>query len=163
MSRGRVARRRGRRLGVVVLAGWLFADLLLVLALVSMADRPDPQADDRRKPSPSRGGTPSPTPTGPRSVDRNPEEFRVSGGDKGALVSQISKGTRKWPGRTAALVLTFGGGPNGTVYAHRVNALLGKGRPEMFTKKTATDDFHNLGKSPETAVVRVYFYTAPGG
>ncbi|MFF8640810.1 hypothetical protein [Streptomyces sp. NPDC015345] len=163
MTRARPGRGRGKRLGVVALAGWLFADLLLVLALVSMADRPDPQADDRPKPSPSKGGSPSPTPTGPRSVDRHPEEFKVSGRDKGDLVSQIAKGTRKWSGRTAALVLTFGGGPNGTVYAHRVNGLLGKGRPDMFTKKTATDDFHNLGKRPETAVVRVYFYTAPGG
>ncbi|CAM5479059.1 Class F sortase OS=Streptomyces alboniger OX=132473 GN=CP975_28335 PE=4 SV=1 [Streptomyces alboniger] len=155
-------RRRGRggRVGVVVLAGWLFADLLLVLALVSMADRPDPLADDRPKPSPSK---PVPSPTGPRAVDRNPREFKVSGDDKGDLVQQIGRSTRKWKGRTAALVLTFGGGPNGTVYAHRVNALLGKGRPDMFTRKTATDDFHNLGRDEETAVVRVYFYTAPGG
>ncbi|WP_167532745.1 hypothetical protein [Streptomyces alboniger] len=163
MSRGRPVRGRGNRFSVVFLAGWLFADLLLVLALVSMADRPDPQADDRPKPPPSKGGKPSPTPTGPLAVDRDPQEFQVSGRGKGDLVAQISKGTRKWSGRRAALVLTFGGGPNGTVYAHRVNGLLGKGRPDMFTKKTATDDFHNLGKRPETAVVRVYFYTAPGG
>ncbi|WP_240803032.1 hypothetical protein [Streptomyces sp. A1499] len=160
MTRKRPARGRGGRLGAVMLAGWLFADLLLVLALVSMADRPDPLADDRPKPSPTK---PTPTPTGPRAVDRNPREFTVSGRDKGDLVEQISRGTRKWKGRTAALVLTFGGGPNGTVYAHRVNGLLGKGRGDMFTGKTATDDFHNLGKRPETAVVRVYFYTAPGG
>ncbi|MCF3123204.1 MULTISPECIES: hypothetical protein [Streptomyces] len=160
MTRWRPGRRAGR-LGVVVLAGWLFADLLLVLALVSMADRPDPMLDDPPGPTPSKGSSPTHKPTGPRSVDRHPQEFRVSGDDKGKLVKQISKGTGKWSGREAALVLTFGGGPNGTVYAHRVNGLLGKGRPDMFTKKTATDDFHNLGKSPETAVVRVYFYTAP--
>ncbi|WP_224058338.1 hypothetical protein [Streptomyces kanamyceticus] len=163
MSRRRPRGRRAGRLGTVVLAGWLFADLLLVLALVSMADRPDPQADDHPKPGHSKDGEPTRPPTGPRSVDRRPQEFQVSGDDKGDLAKQISRGTRKWSGRTAALVLTFGGGPNGTVYAHRVNSLLGKGRPDMFTKKTATDDFHNLGKRPETAVVRVYFYTAPGG
>ncbi|MFE0178115.1 hypothetical protein ACFWZ2_37980 [Streptomyces sp. NPDC059002] len=163
MSRGRLRGRRGRRSGTVVLAGWLFADLLLVLALVSMADRPDPQADDRPASGPSKGATPTPTPTGPRSVDRRPQEFQVSGTDKGDLAAQISRSTRRWSGRTAALVLTFGGGSNGTDYAHRVNSVLGKGRPDMFTKKTATDDFHNLGKRPETAEVRVYFYTAPGG
>ncbi|MFK4065629.1 hypothetical protein [Streptomyces sp. NPDC029674] len=164
MSRGgRTPRRRGGRPGVVVLAGWLFADLLLVLALVSMADRPDPQADDRPKPRPSKGGSATPTPAGPRAVDRHPQEFEVSGRSKGDLVKQIAKDTRKWSGREAALVLTFGGSSNGTVYAHRVNGLLGKARPEMFTAKTATDDYHSLGKRAETAVVRVYFYTAPGG
>ncbi|MEU6124429.1 hypothetical protein [Streptomyces sp. NPDC047123] len=162
MSRARSLRRRGGRLGVVVLAGWLFADLLLVLALVSMADRPDPQANDRPEPTPSRT-KPSPTPTGPRSVNRHPEEFEVAGTDKGDLVEEIAKDTRKWSGREAALVLTFGGGSNGTVYAHRVNGLLGKARPRMFTEKTATDDYHSLGSPVETAVVRVYFYTAPDG
>ncbi|MET8683042.1 hypothetical protein ABZV77_02415 [Streptomyces sp. NPDC004732] len=165
MSRGReLRRRRGGRLGVVVLAGWLFADLLLVLALVSMADRPDPKADDRPRPEPSKSrSTSPPRPTGPRSVDRNPQEFEVRGRDKGDLVKQIAKDTRKWSGREAALVLTFGGSSNGTVYAHRVNGLLDKARPEMFTGKTVTDDYHALGERAETAVVRVYFYTAPGG
>ncbi|MEU6992698.1 hypothetical protein ABZ953_18840 [Streptomyces sp. NPDC046465] len=163
MSRVRALRRRGGRLGIVVLAGWLFADLLLVLALVSMGDRPDPtgpKGKDHPKPSPSKSA--SATPAGPRSVDRHPQEFRVAGESKGDIVRQISKDTRKWSGREAALVLTFGGSSNGTVYAHRVNGLLGKARPEMFTKKTVTDDYHSLGRRAETAVVRVYFYTAPG-
>ncbi|MFC8128836.1 hypothetical protein [Streptomyces sp. NPDC057302] len=161
-----MSRPRGRgRVSVVVLAGWLFADLLLVLALVSMADRPDPLADrpkaakDGAKPSPSA----SPSPTGPRSVELRPEEFRVEGAGKSELVTQIHKNTGKWAGREAALVLTFGGSRNGEAYAHRVNSLLGKGRPGMFTKKTATDDFHNLGDPASTAKVRVYFYTTPGG
>ncbi|GAA3080203.1 hypothetical protein ACFQ0X_10900 [Streptomyces rectiviolaceus] len=155
-------RRRGR-VSVVVLAGWLFADLLLVLALVSMADRPDPLAD---RPKASKGEakpSPSKSPTGPRSVELRPEEFRVKGADKGDLAEQIRKNTGKWAGREAALVLTFGGSRNGEAYAHRVNALLGKGRPDMFTKKTATDDFHKLGDPASTATVRVYFYTTPGG
>lgn len=155
-------RRRGR-ISVVVLAGWLFADLLLVLALVSMADRPDPLAD---RPKASKEGgkpSPSPTPTGPRSVELRPEEFRVKGTDKGDLRKQIHENTGKWAGREAALVLTFGGSANGEAYAHKVNSLLGKGRSGMFTKKTATDDFHNLGDPVSTAKVRVYFYTTPGG
>lgn len=150
---------------MVVLAGWLFADLLLVLALVSMADRPDPLANrpkasgESEKPSPS----PSPTPTGPRSVELRPEVFRVKGTDKSDLKKQIHKNTGKWAGREAALVLTFGGSANGEAYAHRVNSMLGEGRPGMFTKKTATDDFHQLGDPVSTAKVRVYFYTTPGG
>ncbi|MER5304454.1 hypothetical protein ABT039_34000 [Streptomyces lasiicapitis] len=166
MSRPRRRGRGGGRVAGVVLAGWLFADLLLVLALVSMADRPDPLA--ARDPKPSKSADASskpkkPKPTGPRSVERKPEEFEVKGTDKGALADQIGRSTQKWRGRTAALVLTFGGGRDGTVYAHRVNSLLGKGRPEMFTKKTATDDFHDLSTDVSTALVRVYFFTEPGG
>ncbi|GGS16126.1 hypothetical protein GCM10010252_64520 [Streptomyces aureoverticillatus] len=166
MSRPRRRGRGGGRVAGVVLAGWLFADLLLVLALVSMADRPDPLAA-RPKPSKSADAAakpkPKPKPTGPRSVERRPEEFKVKGTDKDALTDQIGRSTQKWRGRTAALVLTFGGGRNGTVYAHRVNSLLREGRPEMFTKKTATDDFHDLSNDAQTAVVRVYFFTEPGG
>ncbi|MER5220794.1 hypothetical protein [Streptomyces flaveus] len=159
-------RRRTRGLSVVVLAGWLFADLLLVLALVSMADRPDPMADDRPKPtdspSPSPTASPSPTPTGPQGVSRTPEQFRVKGNDTDSLLRQIRSGTEKWRGRTAAMVLTFGGSSGGTAYAHRVNGLLAKARPEMFGGRTATDDFHDLSESPQSAVVRVYFFTRPG-
>lgn len=153
-----------------MLAGWLFADLVLVLALVSMADRPDPlAARPVSKPSPSSSPSsspspspsPTPTPVGPRSVELKPQQIRVKGGTSKDIVSQINKGTKKWPGRTAALVLTFGGSQGGTEYAHRVNSLLGKARPEMFSKKTATDDFHDLGEPANTAIIRIYFYTSP--
>ncbi|MGW0843754.1 hypothetical protein ACWD26_27150 [Streptomyces sp. NPDC002787] len=159
----RVRRRRG--VGVVVLAGWLFADLLLVLTLVSMADRPDPLAarpEPSASPSPTASPSPSPSPTGPQGVARTPREFKVRGTDTDDLEAQIRSRTAKWPGRTAALVLTFGGGPGGTEYAHRVNGLLAEARPEMFGERMATDDFHDLGEPVGTAVVRVYFYTRPG-
>ncbi|MEU6253663.1 hypothetical protein [Streptomyces sp. NPDC047043] len=156
-------RRRLRGPGAVVLAGWLFADLLLVLALVSMADRPDPLANARPKPSASASDSaspsPSPSPTGPQGVSKTPQQFRVHGTDKKALERQIRSGTAKWKGRTAALVLTFGGGQNGTVYAHNVNGLLSKARSDMFGRRMATDDFHDLSETPDTALVRVYFYT----
>ncbi|MDX3542809.1 hypothetical protein PV729_02495 [Streptomyces europaeiscabiei] len=157
------ARGRRRGVGVVVLAGWLFADLLLVLTLVSMADRPDPLAA-RLEPSagPSPTASPSPSPTGPQGVARTPSEFKVRGTDADDLEAQIRSRTAKWKGRTAALVLTFGGGQGGTEYAHRVNGLLAEARPEMFGERMATDDFHDLGESAGTAVVRVYFYTRPG-
>ncbi|MEI5097923.1 hypothetical protein RB200_03770 [Streptomyces sp. PmtG] len=82
--------RRGGRIAGVVLAGWLFADLLLVLALVSMADRPDPLAD---RPKESGGATsskkPPKEPSGPPSVERKPREFDVKGTDKKSLAGQI--------------------------------------------------------------------------
>ncbi|GAB2869166.1 hypothetical protein GCM10027074_41060 [Streptomyces deserti] len=158
-------RQRRRGLGTVVLAGWLFADLLLVLALVSMADRPDPLASrptESASPSPSPSASPSPTPTGQPGVSRTYRQFKVRGTDREGLLRQIRSGTAKWKGRTAALVLTFGGGQGGTSYAHRVNGLLSKARPEMFGARMATDDFHDLSETPNTAVVRVYYYTQPG-
>lgn len=156
--------RRRARLGPVALAGWLFADLLLVLAVVTLADRPDPlAAKPRASASPSASPSPSPSrskkPAGPRSLDRNRKTFQVKGNDDKALLSQIRKATAKWDGSEAALVQTFGGGQGGTRYAHHVNSLLNKARSGMFPRKVVTDDFLNLGKRPSTAEVWIYFYT----
>ncbi|WP_255954738.1 hypothetical protein [Streptomyces odontomachi] len=158
-----MTRRRGR-LGPVALAGWLFADLLLVLAVVTLADRPDPlAAKPRASASPSASPSPSPSPSkkpqGPRSLDRKRQSFEVKGNNDKSLVSQIRKATAKWDGKEAALVQTFGGGQGGTHYAHHVNSLLNKARSGMFPRKAATDDFLKLGRTPSTAEVWVYFYT----
>ncbi|GAA4126813.1 hypothetical protein [Actinomadura keratinilytica] len=158
-------RRAGGRLsavGIAALAGWLFADMLLVLAVVTMADRPDPLA--AASPGPSGGGAsagPSPTPTGPRSLVKKAEKFEVAGTDEDDLVRQIRRKTERWAGREAALVLTFGGSSGGNRYAHRVNSLLGKARPKMFTRDTATEDYHALDAPADTASLTVYFYTSP--
>src|SRR4051812_16225772 len=130
-----------------------------------MADRPDPLATATHA-KPSAGAstsTPSPTPspTGPQGVSRSPVTFKVHGTDKGGLERQIRSATAKWKGRTAAMVLTFGGGNAGTVYAHRVNGVLAGARPDMFGRRMATDDFLNLKEAANTATVRVYFYTQP--
>ncbi|MFI0409325.1 hypothetical protein [Actinomadura sp. 3N508] len=146
-------------LGIVSLAGWLFADLVLVLAVVTMADRPDPLAVTAA-PSSSPSPTASPTPTGPRSLVKKAVKFEVRGGDSGAIVDQLTERTETWSGREAALVMTFGGGSAGNSYARRVNSLLGKARPSMFTAQTATEDFHDLNRSANTATLTVYFYTS---
>lgn len=163
--------RRGR-LAPVMLAGWLFADLLLMLALVSMSGQPDPQADDvsaspssSASPSESRSPSPSPSPSktqsGPRSVGRIPVKFRVSGGNDASLVRQLSRATRQWAGREAAIVLTFGGSRSGTSYADTVNGLLHRARPEMFPRGIITHDFLDLSSAAQTAELWVYFYTTP--
>jgi hypothetical protein len=153
------------RLGPIALAGWLFADFLLVLALVAMGDQADPLAYQRPspRPSPTHSATPkpTPTPTGPRSVMKGRFEFRVSGTDDASLVRQIKAATASHGTRQAAFVLTFGGTQNGTAYARRVNALLHTARPHMFDRNTATEDFLNLQAASNTAKVWVYFYTTP--
>jgi hypothetical protein len=170
MSRPLRPSRRGR-LAPAVLAGWLFADLLLMLALVSMSGQADPLADDEVGPSPSESTSPpddpppdpEPTPTGPRSVERDRVEFGVEGGERASLVRQIARQTERWAGDEAAIVLTFGGdiSDTGTQYAQRVNSLLYEARPDMFPRDTTAEDFIDRSAPAQTAELWVYFYTAP--
>ncbi|MET7764774.1 hypothetical protein ABZS71_23165 [Streptomyces sp. NPDC005393] len=152
------------------LAGWLFADMLVVLALVSMGDRGDPlAAHPATRPSPSAASPdaepspePSPTPPGPRSVERKPVKVHVTAtvGDTARMVKQLRAATARYEGRAAAFVLTFGQAPepgDGQAYAREINTSLRKARPDMFTDAT-TRDFWN-GGSASSADLEIYFYT----
>ncbi|MGA5249474.1 hypothetical protein ACPCIX_03685 [Streptomyces pseudogriseolus] len=149
------------------LAGWLFADMLLVLALVSMGDRGDPLAA-RADAKPSKPAAvepspePSPTPTGPRSVARKPVKVQLTAtaGDTTRMVEELRAATTRYEGRQAAIVLTFGQASepsDGQAYAREVNKALRKARPDMFTDAT-TRDFWNGGPSG-SADLEIYFYT----
>ncbi|MGX1131126.1 hypothetical protein RKD49_003316 [Streptomyces glaucescens] len=151
------------------LAGWLFADLLLVLALVAMGDQGDPQAAraaGSASPSPSATATAKPDKPrhkGPRAVVRTPVEVAVDAapGDKDAMVRSLRKATERYTGRQAAFVLTFGRHPDpgaGGDYAHQINSLLKKARPDMFRDAT-TRDFWKGGAATGHADLEIYFYT----
>ncbi|MFF2657013.1 hypothetical protein ACFVUH_06560 [Kitasatospora sp. NPDC058032] len=170
--RGRFRTARPRARGVH-LAGWLFADMLLVLALVAMGDQGDPVAAERAATGPSAtpsasataDGTPSaaPTPTGPRGVEHDPVTVDVSGdgSDTAGLAAQVRAATERYAGRQAAVVLTFGSNRDpgvGQAYAHTVNGLLAQARPEMF-RGTTTRDFISLADNPRHASLEIYFYT----
>ncbi|MFF4587321.1 hypothetical protein [Streptomyces sp. NPDC001388] len=163
-------RRRGFRFTPLHLAGWLFADMLLVLALVSMGDRGDPlAARAATRPSPSTPSAdaepspePSPTPSGPRSVERKPVKVHVTAavGDTARMVKQLRAATARYEGRTAAFVLTFGQAvepSDGQAYARDINRSLRKARPGMFDDAT-TRPFWNGGTSG-AADLEIYFYT----
>ncbi|MBL3669685.1 hypothetical protein JL475_27615 [Streptomyces sp. M2CJ-2] len=149
------------------MAGWLFADMLLVLALVSMGDRGDPlAAQASASASKSADATPSPepssTPTGPRSVARKPVKIHLAAavGDTTRMVKQLRAATTRYEGREAAFVLTFGQAPepgDGQAYAQEVNEALRKAQPDMFTDAT-TRDFWSRGPSG-SADLEIYFYT----
>ncbi|MFZ3499385.1 hypothetical protein ACODT5_40300 [Streptomyces sp. 5.8] len=150
-------------LSPAAIAGWLFADMLLVFALVALGNQPDLA---KSRPA-AQSAVPSPTvsvkPAGPRAVEKKGVEVSVSGDpdDQEALITQIRAVTSTHEGREAAMVLTFGGGGNaaaGQVYAHSVNRLLAAARPEMFTQ-TTTRDFHNLSGPSGSAELEIYFYT----
>lgn len=156
------------------LAGWLFADMLLVLALVAMGDQGDPlTAEQAAKANPSASSSaspsarpsrsPSPRNTDPRAVERKPVKVNVNGdaADTSAMVKQLRAVTAKYAGHHAAFVLTFGSNhdPNvGKAYAHAINTLLPKARPEMF-QGTTTRDFIDLTGNPRHAALEIYFYT----
>lgn len=161
----RHAPRKRFRFNPVHLAGWLFADMLLVLALVSMGDRGDPLAATATGPTPEASASPkpTPTPTGPRSVERKPVKMDVtaaSGADD-AVVTQLRQKTRQYEGRTAAFVLTFGNDPDtaaGQAYAKRINKALKAARPDMFRGATTRDFWH--GGPAGSADLEIYFFTS---
>ena len=156
---------RPRRFGTVALAGWLFADLLLVLALVAMGGESDPNsAVSKPTSTPTRSAPvhtpgPSPSPSQLRTIDKKSVIINVQGADTASLLTQLRNATAPFSGREAALVLTFGGGNAGDTYAHLVNGLLHQARPTLFPATTATRDYLDLGSVPETAKLEIFFYT----
>lgn len=166
---GRSGRAARIRFNPLHLAGWLFADMLLVLALVAMGDQGDSvkAAEASRKPSASPSGAakprPKPSPTGPRAVLRKPVTVAIDAtpGDRDRIVERLRRATAPHAGRQAAFVLTFGRhrdpGPGGE-YAHEVNSLLEEARPDMF-KGATTRDFWKGGASDGHADIEIYFYS----
>ncbi|MEV6198107.1 hypothetical protein AB0M19_37645 [Streptomyces sp. NPDC051920] len=155
--------KRGGRFQPLHMAGWLFADMLLVLALVAMGDQGDPQAAEKRPGSSSSATAKKPRHTGPRAVVRTPVRVAVDAadGDDEGIVRGLRAATARYRGRQAAFVLTFGRHTDpgaGGRYAHEVNALLEKARPDMFRAAT-TRDFWKGGASPGHADIEIYFYT----
>ncbi|MCM2413715.1 MULTISPECIES: hypothetical protein [unclassified Streptomyces] len=159
---------RAPRFNPLHLAGWLFADMLLVLALVAMGDRGDPLAAEAvAKPGSSASAKPKPSkapkPKGPRSVVNKPVKVSIDAapGDKSHIKQRLRAVTAPYRGRQAAFVLTFGRHADpgaGGAYAHEVNTLLGKARPDMF-KGATTRDFWKGGSSSGHADIEIYFYT----
>lgn len=159
---------RAPRFNPLHLAGWLFADMLLVLALVAMGDRGDPLAAEAAaepgasapaKPKPSK----SPKPSGPRSVVNKPVKVSIDAapGDRRRIEQRLRAATAAFQGRQAAFVLTFGRHTDpgaGGAYAHEVNSLLDHARPDMF-KGATTRDFWKGGSSSGHADIEIYFYT----
>ncbi|MGX1886008.1 hypothetical protein [Streptomyces sp. NPDC055287] len=157
---------RAPRFNPLHLAGWLFADMLLVLALVAMGDEGDPLAAEAAvKPSASSSAPkPSKPPkhTGPRAVTKKPVKVSIeaASGDRRRIEQRLRAVTAAYKDRQAAFVLTFGRHPDpgpGGDYAHEVNSLLKKARPEMF-KGATTRDFWKGGASGH-ADIEIYFYT----
>lgn len=175
----RPSRRSGRlhRRPVVMLAGWLFADLMLVIMVVMMASQPDPLAN--AKAVVTHRPTPSPSPSrsaGPRTLNLKPVVIHVDGPSvaQAKIVSEIQAELAGYVGRQAGMVLVFGDGvcigPD-TAYAKTVIGLLNRANPNadppMFPATTVTRPFINGGSGgscsgdPATgADLDIYYFTS---
>ncbi|MFJ9931739.1 hypothetical protein ACIRSJ_01330 [Streptomyces virginiae] len=124
MSRG------SGRPGGTYLAGWLFADLLLVIVLVVLGSEmpaadphPDPEPtatatatatpDPSRSPSPTRSDTSRPGGLDPVTVSigiRLDPDALIAGrpSETAELTRQVTQEIKRYEGRTAAFVMVFG-------------------------------------------------------
>lgn len=171
-------RRDRRAYTMIALAGWLFADLMLVIMVVAMASQADPLAAPVKQVVHSASPKPSPSPsqTAPRTLDLHPVRIHVDGpGDSDQqLIDQIQGKLRPQLGRQAGMVLTFGDGPClslDTDYATRINGLLNRVDPQaspvMFPASTVTRPFISGGGGGDCsdqeatgADLDIYYYTS---
>lgn len=176
-----MSRRRPQGRSMTALAGWLFADLMLVMVIVAMAGQADPLADVTPTPTATHtpAPTPTPTPAGPRTLDLQSVNIHISGPatDDADLVAQMASQLTDQVGKQAGMVLVFGDGPcisPDTVYAQHVIDLLDQVYPQadpvMFPDgMVVTRPFLNGGgggscsHSPATgADLEIYYYTTAG-
>ncbi|TKK87523.1 hypothetical protein FDA94_16990 [Herbidospora galbida] len=161
------ARRSAKPAPLVLLAGWLFADLLLGLTIIMLgaqAPPPVPAKPAAGKSSPS----PSPSPCSSRAagVAAKPTKlsFRVNPGSSepqllGQVKRELRKHRKRLAGRNAGMVLTFGadgGAGDGVHLATRVNAAARKALPRVF-ERAATRNFHDLSAPSGSVSMEVYF------
>lgn len=148
----------------ILLAGWLFADMLLALTIVMLGSQAPPEAEVM----PSSGPSPSKSPCAEqlKGVESKPTKarFAVSPGAGGrALVAQVKKGLSRqasgFADKRAGMVLTFGGdggSGQGVALASRVNKALREAYPSVF-RSAATRNFHDLSASAGSVSMEIYF------
>ncbi|MFF3408768.1 hypothetical protein ACFYW8_21650 [Streptomyces sp. NPDC002742] len=169
MTRRGEGRRTSRHSGTAVLAGWLFADLLLMLFLVAMASVPADPSRVKGSPTASPSGTPptgspSASPSGsPRPEGLDPDYIKVEikispdsvrDHDTSQLRKRLTEElARKNPkGLPVGFVLVFASGPN---------SLVGQSQA-IDTAETVVSDLRD--KEPGFArSAGLGYWEAPGG
>ncbi|MEV4242143.1 hypothetical protein AB0J63_01915 [Streptosporangium canum] len=159
----------------ILLAGWLFADLLLGLTIIMLGAQAPPPSPARSTagvstatPRPGSSPTPSPCATRIGGVRAEPTKisFRVTpGAGDSALTAQVRKKLlrhrKHLAGRHAGMVLTFGAdgaAGDGVRLATRVNTALSKAYPNIF-RTAATRNFHDLAAPSGSISMEIYFVT----
>lgn len=159
----------------ILLAGWLFADLLLGLTIIMLGAQAPPSrpvvpvaGEGTGTPTPTPSPTPSPCATRIGGVGAKATKitFRVNpGADDGRLAAKVKrellKHRKHLAGRHAGMVLTFGANGaagQGVHLATRVNTALRTTYPNIF-RTAATRNFHDLAAPSGTISMEVYFVT----
>jgi len=148
---------------VTTVAGWLFADLLLAFAIVTLGTQEPP-------PRPEPIATPSPTPTKQALEDYyvtvnlslDPAEVQSGSARAADALRRALDRKTKLRKRKAGIVLTFGAERNGgTDYAQAVNRIV-RGlhyspAPELFVE-AQTRDFVLIGGDGGAVELQVYLF-----
>jgi hypothetical protein len=82
---------RGKHTPLYVTAGWLFAELLLGIALVFLISSPGAQPKPQATPTPTQFVPPTPTPKVAPPLELTPFTFQVTGIDVNGLVKNAPK------------------------------------------------------------------------
>lgn len=167
--RRRQVSRRSRILSGESIAGWVFADLLLVLFVVGLAsavpeEPPEPTLEPTRSPEPKIVGME--TVPAKITIRFNAADL-VSGGESARaearhVCAAVRKAAVKMRGQRAALVLIFGGAPEATP-AQRAARAVGKqltcADPNLFPAGTPRRPFWDGGLAYGQARLEVFQYT----
>jgi hypothetical protein len=150
----------------VLLAGWLFADLLLLLLVVALGSLPREQrADAHPSPTPSdSAGSPSSRPA-ERGLVLKPCSFTVGTGSDASVRQQFGAQLRGAgvASRTAGFVLSFGTAPDpgpGQAAADKVNSQITKGFSRF--QHAPKRGYWKYGASGKVRI-DVFFLAAPDG
>lgn len=146
------------------MAGWLFADLLLVLSIIFVTASTTSRQQAKTPPTPTLVSTPTPTQP-PQALDSRPLDFTVmvnpsqlSQPDTIASVeNQVNQSLYQSndSNRQVGFVLTLAGGANGVQHAARFNAILQSIPP---FRGAILKNYHDLGHPTGEFDLEVYFF-----
>jgi len=157
--------------GTIGLAGWLFADILLALAVIFLVSQPGspPMATLEATPVPT--ATPISTPTAaptptcrPAAVlDKAQVNVPNSPGSSIPTIAQLQAALDGYQGRSAGLVLTYVRAPQpgqGQRLAADVNARLMEALPNVFGRSAIYEQFDYVDSNTSRmgeALIQIYF------
>lgn len=154
----------------VLLAGWLFADLLLLLLVIALGSLPKEERHKPPNPSPTPSETATASPSQSAQVAEQglvlkPCSFTVKTGSAASVRGQFTKQLRSAgvDGRTAGFVLSFGTAPEpgpGQAAAERVNSVITKEMPRF---RNAPKRGYWKGGPSGNVRIDVFFLATPDG
>ncbi len=166
--------RRFRMRDTVLLSGWLFADLLLALAVIFLSANTvgvKPQVIPTSIPTPT--ARPSPTPLPRLELSRYRITLTIDSNgllnDSPSAINDLKqkiRGQAVLRGRTAGLVIVYGGAPDvtqvtraQTVVTKVISVLVSLGNEGfVFTRTSYYDPLYILNGDANTTVIDIYLF-----